>query len=99
MIKEIARIDIDPARAADFEAAVAQAQPHFRAAPGCRSFVLERVLDRPGHYLLVVGWDSVDAHMVDFRASDGFQAWRALAGPFFKGAPDVFHIEPAVGGF
>lgn len=99
MIKEIARIDIDPAKAAAFEAAVAQAQPHFRAAPGCRSFALERAVDRPGHYLLVVGWDSIDAHMVDFRASDGFQAWRALVGPFFTATPDVFHIETAIDGF
>lgn len=99
MIKEIARIDIDPARAADFEAAVAQAVPHFRAAPGCHSVVLERAVDRPGHYLLVVGWDSVAAHMVDFRASDGFQAWRALAGPFFQSTPDVFHVETAIDGF
>lgn len=99
MIKEIARIDIDPAQAAAFEAAVAQAAPHFRAAAGCRSFSLERAVDRPGLYLLVVGWDSVAAHMVDFRASDGFQAWRALAGPFFKATPDVFHVETAVDGF
>ncbi len=99
MIKEIARIDIDPAQSAAFEAAVAQAEPYFRAADGCRSFALERAIDRPGHYLLVVGWTSVAAHMVDFRGSDGFQAWRALAGPFFKTAPDVFHIETAIDGF
>lgn len=99
MIQEIARLSIDPADAAAFEAAVAQAVPHFHSAPGCRSFALERSVDRPGDYMLVVGWDSVDAHMVDFRGSDGFQAWRALVGPFFKSAPDVDHVEPAVQGF
>jgi quinol monooxygenase YgiN len=99
MIKEIARIDIDPAQAKDFEAAVAQAAPHFRAAAGCRNFALERAVDRPGHYLLVIGWESVAAHTVDFRASDGFQAWRTLAGPFFKTIPDVFHVETAIDGF
>lgn len=99
MIKEVARIEIDPADAATFETAVSRAVPHFRDAAGCHSFVLERSVDRPGHYLLVIGWDSVDAHMVDFRASDGFQAWRALVGPFFRAAPDVFHIETAIAGF
>ncbi|OYW87140.1 MAG: antibiotic biosynthesis monooxygenase, partial [Sphingobium sp. 32-64-5] len=89
MIREIVRIEIDPAQSAAFEAAVAEASPHFKAAPGCRSFRLERSVDRPGHYLLVVGWDSVDAHMVDFRGSPNFQAWRAMAGPFFRQPPEV----------
>lgn len=31
MVTEIARLTIDPTRAADFEAAVAQAEPLFRA--------------------------------------------------------------------
>lgn len=99
MITELARIDIDPAETERFEAAVNEAMPLFRAAPGCRSFRLDRSVDRPGHYLLVVGWDSVDAHMVEFRASEGFNAWRALAGPFFRGTPDVYHVEQALAGF
>jgi hypothetical protein len=49
--------------------------------------------------MLVVGWDSVAAHMVDFRASEGFGAWRTLAGPFFKSTPDVYHVETALDGF
>lgn len=99
MISELARIEIDPQDATAFEAAVASAAPHFRAAPGCHSFRLDRSVDHPGHYLLVVGWESVEAHMVDFRASPEFQAWRALAGPFFKAPPQVDHVETAVGGF
>ncbi|QGP78075.1 antibiotic biosynthesis monooxygenase family protein [Sphingobium sp. CAP-1] len=99
MITEVARIEIDPANTAAFEQAVAEAAPHFRAAPGCRSFRLDRSVDSPGQYQLVVGWDSVDAHMVDFRASAGFAAWRALASPYFRTPPQVDHVEPAVEGF
>lgn len=99
MISEIAQIQIDPAEAEAFEGAVAKAEPHFRAAKGCRSFRLDRAVDRPGFYMLVVGWESVEAHMVDFRNSEGFQHWRALAGPFFRQPPDVFHVETALAGF
>jgi len=99
MISEIARIGIDPLEASAFEAAVVQAARHFRSAPGCRSFRLERSVDRPGEYMLVVGWDSVEAHMVDFRQSPAFQQWRALAGPFFNRAPEVDHVETAVESF
>ncbi len=92
MIHEIATITIDPARAADFEAAVAAARPHFEAAAGFVSFGLKRSIEAPERYHLVVGWESVEAHMVDFRESEGFQHWRALASPFFVGAPSVEHV-------
>ncbi len=93
MITEIAMLTIDPARAADFETAVAIAAPLFRAAHGCHGIALERVIERPGQYRLVVRWESVEAHMRDFRNSAAFGEWRALAGPFFVGTPDVTHSE------
>lgn len=92
MIHEIATLTIDSARAAEFERAVAAARPHFEAAKGFVSFALKRSIENPERYHLVVGWESVEAHMVDFRESDGFQAWRALAGPFFVVPPSVEHV-------
>ncbi|MEE4452999.1 antibiotic biosynthesis monooxygenase family protein [Novosphingobium resinovorum] len=96
MIREIAAITIDPARAAEFEAAVAAARPHFEAARGFVSFALERSIERPECYRLVVGWESVEAHMVDFRGSGGFQAWRDLASPFFVGPVAVEHLARVI---
>lgn len=92
MIHEIATITIEPTCAADFESAVATARPYFEAAKGFRSFALQRSIETPGRYRLVVGWESVEAHMVDFRNSEGFQQWRTLAGPFFVGTPEVEHV-------
>lgn len=93
MITEIAQIEIDPARAQDFEAAVAQAEPAFRQASGFVSFALTRSVEHPGRYRLMIGWTSVEAHMVDFRASAGFQTWRDLASPFFLAPPVVEHVQ------
>jgi len=96
MIHEIATIPVDPDQADAFEAAVAEARPLFEAAKGFRSFALERSIETPGRYLLVIGWESVEAHTVDFRGSPDFQAWRALAGPFFAATPSVEHVIRAV---
>lgn len=93
MITEIAQIEIDPARAADFEAAVSAAHAHFKDAKGYVSFALTRSIEQPGRYRLMVGWETVDNHMVDFRNSEGFQAWRELAGPFFLSPPQVEHVQ------
>lgn len=91
MVIEIAYITIDPARSADFEAAVARAAPLFREAEGCHGMRLERVEEDAAQYRLSVDWESVDHHMITFRESDAFQQWRALAGPFFVEPPRVEH--------
>lgn len=96
MITEIATLRINPLRAADFEAAVTKAAPFFKAAKGCHGMSLERVIETPGTYHLRVLWETVDAHMVDFRNSDNFQQWRALAGPFFLEPPAVVHGDAPV---
>jgi quinol monooxygenase YgiN len=93
MITEIAQIRIDPARATDFEAAVASAASVFQAAEGCRGMRLERGIEDTAQYRLFVEWDSVEHHMVTFRNSDDFQTWRALAGPYFVEPPVVVHSQ------
>ena len=42
-------------------------------------------------YLLRVEWKRVDHHVVTFGASEAFQKWRALAGPFFAEPPVIMH--------
>ena len=93
MITEIATLTIDPARSADFEAAVALAAPYFKKSDGCHGMALEKLIETPGVYKLRVLWETVDHHMITFRNSDNFEQWRALAGPFFTEPPKVVHGE------
>jgi len=60
---------------------------------------LQRVVEQPGHYRLIVGWDSIDDHMVHFRASDAYGEWRALVGHFFSRSPEVYHLDDVGLGF
>lgn len=100
MIYEIAEIHVVAGKEQEFEAAVRQAVPLFQRARGCRSMDLHRTIETPGKYRLVVGWDSVDDHMVHFRGSPEFREWRRLVGGFFRaGPPVVDHTAVAVRGF
>jgi quinol monooxygenase YgiN len=92
MIAEIATLTIDPANAAAFEAAVTQAAAAFKSDPGCHGMALERIIEDPAQYRLLVQWDSVEAHMA-FRDTPAFQIWRGLAGPFFVAPPSVVHSD------
>jgi heme-degrading monooxygenase HmoA len=99
MIHEIAHITVKPGMEADFEAGVAKAASLFQRARGCRSFALQREIEAPNRYRLVVGWDSVEDHMVHFRASEDFQTWRQLVGHCFETPPQVVHVHTPLNAF
>ncbi len=93
MIYEIASITIDPENKIAFEVAVGKAATLFKAAKGCYAMKLECGIENPNQYRLVVEWESVDAHIVDFRESEAFQQWRALVGLYFLIPPVVIHSK------
>lgn len=99
MVYEMAQIRIDPEKADEFETEVSKCIELFRAAPGCRSMLLERQVEDHSFYTLRLGWNELADHVVRFRASDAFQEWRRRAGPFFLAPPTVVHHELAVYGF
>ncbi|MGB9991007.1 antibiotic biosynthesis monooxygenase family protein [Massilia sp. SM-13] len=99
MIYELAEIQIKPDTNTAFEAAVKEAVPLFKRAKGCISMKIDRIIERPDTYMLVIGWETLENHTVDFRGSEDFQAWRALVGGFFAGTPRVEHTSNAVTGF
>lgn len=99
MIREVAEITTRDGTNAEFVAAVGKAVPIFRAAKGCAAMRLEKVVETPNLFRLIVLWETLEDHTVTFRGSQGFQDWRALVGPFFAAPPRVDHSEVAVAGF
>jgi heme-degrading monooxygenase HmoA len=99
MITEIAQFDIKPGMEKEFEAGVAKAAPLFKRAKGCRSMRLMDTTERPTFYRLLVEWDTLENHTVDFRGSADFQEWRRLVGHCFATPPVAEHMNEAVKGF
>ena len=99
MILEIAQITVRSGMEAEFENAVAAAKPLFLRAKGCISMDLTRSIEIPARYRLLVGWETLENHTVDFRGSDDFQSWRGLVSHCFEGTPEVEHAAIAVKGF
>ncbi|MEU8261408.1 antibiotic biosynthesis monooxygenase [Micromonospora sp. NPDC048999] len=92
MVLEVALIDVMPGHEDDFAAAYAQARPVLAGTEGCRSVRMTRGVESPSRFVLLVEWDSVEAHEVNFRQSERFQQWRALIGPHFANPPLVEHF-------
>jgi heme-degrading monooxygenase HmoA len=99
MILEIAQIVVKAGMEDEFEGGVAKAKPLFQRAKGCLSMELVRSLEIPNRYRLMVGWETLENHTVDFRNSDDFQSWRGLVSHCFDGAPEVEHAMPVVKAF
>lgn len=99
MIKELAEIDIRPGDEAAFEAAAAIARGLFLGSQGCHAFRLHRSMEQPSRYRMVVDWETIEDHMIEFRNSDAFLEWRRLCSPYFQNPPRVEHLVVVVEGF
>jgi heme-degrading monooxygenase HmoA len=97
MIHELARFEIKTGSEADFEAAFEKARPLFGRAKGMLGADLRRSAEHPSVYWLIIGWETIENHMVDFRESEDFTIWRGLVSACFATAPVVEHAVPLAG--
>jgi heme-degrading monooxygenase HmoA len=91
MVLEVALLDVTPGTEEAFRASYAAARHHLEASDGCRSVRMTQGIETPTRFVLLVEWDSVEAHEA-FRASDAFPAWRGHVGPHFDGPPRIEHF-------
>jgi heme-degrading monooxygenase HmoA len=93
MVLEVALIDVRPGAEDAFAAAYAEGRSLLQSTPGCHSIRMTRGIESPSRFVLLVEWDSVDAHEENFRATDRFARWRQLIGPHFAEPPRVEHFS------
>ncbi len=96
MIVEHALLPVTPGTEDAFEASMTAALPLIEAAPGCGGARVRRQVEDPSTYLLLVCWESLEAHQA-FRDSPLFDAWRELTHPFYMQRPSVTHFAEPLG--
>jgi heme-degrading monooxygenase HmoA len=98
MVLEVALIDVVPGQEDGFVAAYRLGHPILATTPGCRSVRMTRGVESASRFVLLVEWDSVEAHLENFRGTERFAQWRALIGGYFAGPPLVEHYVDAAPG-
>ena len=93
MILEVAILNIRPGQSNSFEQAFDQAVPIIASMPGFISYQLQRSIDTPDRYLLLVEWQSLEDHTVGFRGSPQYQDWKRLLHHFYEPFPVVEHYQ------
>jgi heme-degrading monooxygenase HmoA len=93
MILEVAILDVIPGQEREFQAAFSKASSIILSMRGYVSHQLQRCLETQNRYILLVHWETLEAHTVGFRGSEEYQEWRKLLHHFYDPFPTVEHYE------
>ena len=93
MVLEVAVLDVKPDLVDGFEGAFLEASQYIAATPGYVSHELQRCLEDRNRYILLVQWQTLEAHTDGFRGSAGYGEWRRLLHHFYDPFPTVQHFE------
>lgn len=91
MVLEVAQIDVTAGQEDEFAEAYRAARELVTSTPGCRSVRMTRGVESPSRFVLLVEWDTIEAHERNFRESERFTAWREQISPYFAAPPVVEH--------
>ena len=93
MILEVADIRIAPGQQAAFDEAIQRGITSvISRARGFKGWKVNKGIESPERYLLMIFWDTLEDHTVAFRRGPLFPEWRAIVGPFFAAPPQVEHF-------
>jgi heme-degrading monooxygenase HmoA len=93
MILEAAMLNVVRGSEAAFETAFRRASRILASMPGYLSHELQRCIEVPGRYLLLVRWEQLSDHVEGFRKSPQYEEWRRLLHGFYDPFPTVEHFE------
>ena len=94
MITEIAFFNALPGKEDELGQGILKGIEVIRQHPECISVKVERCIEQPGQYVLIVIWTSYEAHVDDFRGGPLFPQWRSNINGLFEGSPSVNHYQP-----
>lgn len=94
MILELADIRIQPGKQSEFDEAIVRGvQTVISKARGFRGYKVQKGIESPERYVLMIFWETLENHTVDFRESPAFGEWRTIVGPYFAAPPQVEHFS------
>jgi len=93
VILEVATLDVRKSANDSFEGDFQVAEKIISSIPGYLSHELLRCIENPGRYVLLVRWESLEAHTIGFRQSPRYQEWKKLLHRYYDPFPSVEHYQ------
>jgi len=92
-ITEHALLEVIPGQEDEFLDAMDQAKSIIASSPGFLGLRVERCMERPSCFLLLVEWETLEAHTEGFRGSAAYEEWRGMLHHFYDPFPVVEHFQ------
>jgi heme-degrading monooxygenase HmoA len=96
VIIEHAVLQVVAGREDEFVEAMERAKSIIASSPGFVSLQVARGIERPGCFLLLAEWETLEDHTEGFRRSPAYEDWRAALHHFYDPFPVVEHYTPLV---
>ncbi len=80
----------------DFEFSFKQASSLISSINGYLSHELHKCIEVKGKYLLLIRWETLEAHTVTFRSSPKYKQWKQLLHHYYEPFPTVEHFEEVI---
>lgn len=91
MILEVAILNIKQGLCDQFEQSFRKASAIISSMDGYVEHQLQKCVESPNQYLLLVTWESIEAHEIGFRQSEQYQEWKLLLHHYYDPFPVVEH--------
>ncbi len=92
-VVEVVLLTLRNTSSQEFAGVMSGAIAHLRQAPGYLAHSFGPCAEEAGMFLLLVWWQSIEAHVVEFRQSADHVLWRSLLQSHLQSEPWVRHFE------
>ena len=93
MILEVAILNVKNELQENFEKDFKIASQYISSIKGYKGHSLRKCMENENQYILLVEWENIQNHEVDFRQSDAYLKWKELLHDYYEPFPIVEHYE------
>ncbi|HAP95080.1 MULTISPECIES: antibiotic biosynthesis monooxygenase family protein [Chryseobacterium group] len=91
MILEVAILNVIAGKEGSFEKDFKIAEQYISTIKGYIKHSLKKCLEEENKYILLVEWETLEAHTIGFRTSEQYLEWKKLLHHYYKPFPVVEH--------
>ena len=91
MILEVAILNVIAGKEGSFEKDFKIAEQYISTIKGYIKHSLKKCLEQENKYILLVEWETLEAHTIGFRTSEQYLEWKKLLHHYYKPFPVVEH--------
>jgi heme-degrading monooxygenase HmoA len=96
MILEVAILHLIEGKEQEFEADFKKASQYISSIRGYIKHALKKCVEEKNKYILLVEWETLENHTIDFRESEQYLEWKKLLHHYYNPFPIVEHYKTII---